>query len=301
MELRQLEYFLAIAKTGNMTAASKELHVSQPSLSVALKKLEEELGASLFDRDGKRLVINDNGSYLAQQAEQIKQVLRETKATLEQGAEQRLLTINCIMRMPLGDTGKMLQGFHQRHPDCTVRLGWIDSGIFEKETADLVLMSTPLALDDPDSILLGQEDYALLVPNSHPYANKDTVRLADMKNESFVISSGGKKNTCFDPVSMCTQAGFEPKIVGETYWFSDALNLAAAGIGCCIAPRVSWLAGYDLPLTVKTISDVHLTRYLYIKIPHQSIPTAMTWDFIDYLQDYLDPYFLEVEQTRKGR
>ena len=61
MELRQLEYFLAIAKSENMTQAANLIHVSQPTLSTTLRDLERELGFSLFNRMGKRLELNDSG------------------------------------------------------------------------------------------------------------------------------------------------------------------------------------------------------------------------------------------------
>ena len=68
MESRQLQYFLAIASCGSMSKAAEILHISQPALSSALRNLENEIGQKLFDRVGKKLVINENGRYLAEQA-----------------------------------------------------------------------------------------------------------------------------------------------------------------------------------------------------------------------------------------
>ena len=63
MEFRQLEYFLATARLNNMTEAARQMHVSQPSLSNAVKSLETELGVPLFNRHGKRIELNEAGRY----------------------------------------------------------------------------------------------------------------------------------------------------------------------------------------------------------------------------------------------
>lgn len=79
MELRQLEYFLAIAKSENMTQAAKLIHVSQPTLSTTLRDLERELGFSLFNRMGKRLELNDSGRYYAKRVQEALGILEEAK------------------------------------------------------------------------------------------------------------------------------------------------------------------------------------------------------------------------------
>lgn len=78
MELRQLEYFLAIAKSENMTQAAKLIHVSQPTLSTTLRDLERELGFSLFNRTGKRLELNDSGRYYAKRVSISSRYLRRS-------------------------------------------------------------------------------------------------------------------------------------------------------------------------------------------------------------------------------
>jgi DNA-binding transcriptional LysR family regulator len=71
MEIRVLRYFLTIAREENMTRASERLHISQPSLSKEIKKLEEELGHELFIRTNKNMLLNDEGMLLRKRAEDI--------------------------------------------------------------------------------------------------------------------------------------------------------------------------------------------------------------------------------------
>ena len=79
MELRQLEYFLAIVQCENMTQASKMIHISQPSLSAYLRDLEQELGFQLFNRTGKRLELNDSGRYYAKRVQEALGILEEAQ------------------------------------------------------------------------------------------------------------------------------------------------------------------------------------------------------------------------------
>lgn len=79
MELRQLQYFLAIAECENMTQAAKMIHISQPSLSANLRDLEQELGFQLFNRMGKRLELNDSGRYYAKRVQEALGILEEAQ------------------------------------------------------------------------------------------------------------------------------------------------------------------------------------------------------------------------------
>lgn len=89
MESRQLQYFLAIASCESMSKAAEILHISQPALSSALRNLEKEIGQKLFDRVGKKLVINENGRYLAEQARAAFNILDEAKRTIQDNEEKK--------------------------------------------------------------------------------------------------------------------------------------------------------------------------------------------------------------------
>ena len=84
MEIRVLRYFLAIAREENMTRASERLHISQPSLSKEIKKLEEELGHELFIRTNKNMILNDEGMLLRKRAEDILAMVDKTAEEFSQ-------------------------------------------------------------------------------------------------------------------------------------------------------------------------------------------------------------------------
>ena len=90
MTLKQLEYFLAIAEAGHITAAAKNLNISQPPLSLQLKALEDEFGVQLFERDKRNLTITREGLILQERAREIIRLVNETVRDLQNmGAEAK--------------------------------------------------------------------------------------------------------------------------------------------------------------------------------------------------------------------
>lgn len=177
MELRQLEYFLAIAKSENMTQAAKLIHVSQPTLSTTLRDLERELGFSLFNRTGKRLELNDSGRYYAKRVQEALGILEEAQKTACDNAHARERIVNCAVEIPVGHAGELLRTFYDQHPDILVRMGYPDSSTFSQQVIDIKLFGSQLKLNEENTILLGKEQYVAILPSNHPLANKPHFKL----------------------------------------------------------------------------------------------------------------------------
>ncbi len=294
MELRQLEYFLAIAEHGNMTEASKALHVSQPSLSVSLRSLEEELGVQLFDRIGRRLVINEHGEYFVGQVKTIHSVIAESVASMHSEEGDRDKVINCELQVPIGNQGALLSSFREKFPEYMVRMGYEGSTLFARQSIDIEVIGSRVPIDDDGLIHLITENPVVLLPKGHPLAKVDRLRFSDFKNESFVTSVGGCDKEGNPPKSgyshytLCVEQGVNPPVVCETQWFSDAVALVSGGVGCCIANSFSWLAGSNWNLCVKNLDDVLTKRHIYVRFPKEKQPSKAAWDFVDFLQDYFE-------------
>jgi DNA-binding transcriptional LysR family regulator len=123
MDMRQLKYFLTIAKEGQVTRAAKLLNMEQPPLSRQLKLMEEELGVKLFDRNGKGLKLTDSGELLKQKAEslllQFDESIREVKG-MEEGVRGVLSigsVVSCISLLP-----KRIELFREKFPQLTYKI-----------------------------------------------------------------------------------------------------------------------------------------------------------------------------------
>ncbi len=285
MESRQLHYFLAIASCENMSEAAEVLHISQPALSSALRNLEKEIGHQLFDRVGKKLVINENGRYLAKQAHTAFAILDDAKRTIQDNADKQKRTVCCGMNIPVGNIGALLAGFYKEHGDISISMGYPTSGQFANRPLDMELMGSAVKLEGSNVIPLGRERILLVMPPNHPLANKPDLKLADLKDEPFVFTNPSEMRTLTE--TMCREAGFTPKIVMETQLYSEALSLVAHGIGCCLGGEFAWLLNMDeaYDFVARDPVDAHRFRYLYARIPEHQTPSEAAWAFINYLQD----------------
>ncbi len=286
MELRQLEYFLAIAECGNIAEASRKLHVSSPALSTTLKDLERELGFNLFDRNGRRLAINESGKYFAQRARSMFAILNDAQHTVRENLSERQRTVNCRVDIPLGRIGKNLfRGFHEQHPDTVLRMGFADSALVGKESSaiDLEIIGSTTDLEQNErTAKIGYERFVAVLPSNHHLAERNSLTLADLKDEYFLLGEPGAMRTVVE--AMFTQAGFFPKVIAEMQLYCETLQLVRAGMGCCIAAEYTWFQDNEPELAIRPLEGTAEGRYLYARIPQDREPSKATWDLLDYIR-----------------
>src|SRR5579872_7164562 len=117
MEIHQLKYFCAVAKTGNFTRAAQLVHVAQPSLSQQILKLEDELGARLFDRLGRAVRLTPFGETFLKRAQGVLRELGDAKLEIQQmsGAENGQVTLGAIPTIAPYFLPAKLGGFARKH------------------------------------------------------------------------------------------------------------------------------------------------------------------------------------------
>ena len=285
MELRQLTYFLAIANCENMTHASKMLHVSQPTLSTALRDLERELGFPLFTRSGKRLELNESGRQYAKRVQEAVNLLEEAQRTARTTAQRRERIVNCAVQIPVGHPGELLRLFHEQYPDIVIRMGYPDSNAFSNQTIDLELFGSQIIYEEDRIIPLGKESYVAILPVNHRLAQEDPFMLRMLKDEPFVFSDPSDLRSTVE--GMCHEAGFSPKIITETQLYSEVLSIVESGIACTIGTTFTWLASQRFNVIAKPCHDVSRVRYLYARLPEAREPSNATKVFIDFFRTYV--------------
>ena len=189
MELRHLEYFVAVAEELSFTRAARRLHVVQSGVSSAIQGLERELGAALFDRDRHRVTLTEAGQALLPEARATlaaAQAAADAVAEATAGLRGTLFVGTMISTGPV-DVPALLARFHEQHPGVLVRLRALPGGSADlaREVAsgglDLALLSLP---GDPPAGLavrqLAHEPMALICAASHPLASRGTVPLREL-------------------------------------------------------------------------------------------------------------------------
>ena len=178
MDVRQLKHFVALVETGTAHAAADDQHISQPGLSGSIKRLENQLGVSLFDRRGRSMVLNARGRDFYPHAKRTLEHLRLAQAELK--------VSNARIRIALGDTrssdfvGKLACAFREEYP--SVRIEFSEShfdSIFsdlEEGTIDIAFGSVPSNGKIPVTLiskLMTRSDFGVFCSIDHPLLKID--------------------------------------------------------------------------------------------------------------------------------
>lgn len=242
MDIRHLAYFLETARLKSFTRAAESLYLSQPAISKAIRQLEEELGATLFDRIGKRIELTDAGRVVMEQAQAITQSFSSLSAKLGDLAELKSGQIRIGLPPMVGSSffPKVIGAFHNRYPDVTLQVFEDGAKKIESDVAngqlDIGVVVLPLAFDVFDSFQFAEERLNLIVPQSHLLAGAPSARLEDLAQENFVFFR--EDFTLHDRIiNECLQAGFQPRIVYESSQWDLISEMVAAGLGVALLPE----------------------------------------------------------------
>jgi DNA-binding transcriptional LysR family regulator len=242
MELRDVEAFVAVAEELHFGRAAKRLHVSQPPLSNRIRHFEQELGLRLFDRSTRAVRLTDAGERLLPVS---RRVLME--------AENVLKTARAIS---LGDEGQVRIGFAGASSQRSVPLlaaavrsefpgielvlesqTYVFSALERVASGDLDLAFVRLPVLDPglSHRVVEVEQLVCALPAAHPLADKEEIELVDLLHEGFVSLPDDRGSILQSTmVSLCTTAGFRPRIAQVAPDSATVLALVAAGAGVTI-------------------------------------------------------------------
>lgn len=245
MELFQLRYFVAAARSGNFTRAAEEVAVSQPSLSLQIANLEREVGAALFTRHGRSVRLTDAGTVLRDHAERIIEQEAEARRAVRAvvGLERGRLAIWTLPTPGQHLLPPVLARFRQAHPGVAISMREAVPARAVGEAvasgrADLGLIHLPCDVGGLQRRDLVTEELALVVPERHPLALRDEVALADVSGEDFVW--GPEASTPEHPLyAACVAAGFTPRIACVSGSPQGMQALVAAGLGIALLPRLA--------------------------------------------------------------
>ena len=243
METHQLRYFLAVAQTGRFTQAARQTHVSQPSLSVQIAKLEGELGGELFERTRKGARLTARGETFLPRA---KAILEEMESAREDARAQSGLTLGRVSLGCMPTTGAhllppLLTAFRKSYPKIQIQLKEESSPGLAR---DLEQGEIELALVDEEGLspaldrqVLLTEPLLLAFPWGHPLAKKKGLTLRQAAGESFILMKPGHgfRQITLD---LFRKAGLEPKVVFESDGIETVQALVAAGLGISLVPRM---------------------------------------------------------------
>lgn len=242
MDVLRLRYFLEVASNSSFTLASKQLHVSQPTLSKMVKQLEEELGVPLFDRSAKQIKLTDTGEILQKQARYIIKSIENIPLELSEITQLRKGTVRIGLPPMIGARffPRVIGEFNALHPLIDVQFYEYGaekiSEEIEKGNLDIGAILMPVDTEKFAYFDFAKKRLMLLVHPEHQLADAMEARLYQLKDDNFVFFS--EEFTLHNRIyEECIRSGFQPKIVFKSSQWDFISEMVAAKMGVALLPE----------------------------------------------------------------
>lgn len=244
MEVHQIRYFCAVAEAGNFTRAAEAARISQPSLSQQILKLEDELGAKLFDRLPRSARLTQFGKAFLPKAQSILRQIGDARIEIREMAnlERGEVVLGAIPTIAPYLLPAILSSFARQHPSVLVSVVEEITPVLldrlHEGTIDLALLALPVPGDELISTELAQEPLFAALPDHHALAQRRSVALAELANEPFLLL---KEGHCFreNTLLACRRSHVNPNVVFESGQFATILAMVSAGVGVSVVPQMA--------------------------------------------------------------
>lgn len=245
MEIQQLRYFLAVAKSRNFSRAAERCHVAQPSLSQQIKKLEDELGSRLLERSRREATLTEAGRAFLPHAESVLAELELARDRVNEtrGVVRGRVALGVIPTVAPYYLPGLLGGFGARYPGIQVAVTEATTGDLVRATQageiDLALTSLPIVARGIEAAEVFSEELWLALPKRHPLARRARdVRIGELSEEPFMLLQDGH---CLagQALEFCTMRGFAPKVTFRSAQMETILAFVAAGMGVSMVPAMA--------------------------------------------------------------
>jgi DNA-binding transcriptional LysR family regulator len=242
MDIRQLSYFLEVAKQASFSKASVKLHLSQPTLSKVVKSLEEEIGMALFDRSTRHIHLTEAGEVVQAQAQMIIHSMENLLTAVADLSQMKTGKFTLGLPPVIGSSffPEIIAQFHNLHPQIKIELIEEGGKLIERSllegSIDLGFVVLPVDEQLFEIVPIIQRELKLVVNIKHPLAGRSQVTLQELHNESFILFRQGF--ALHDRVrEACIRKGFEPKISYESTQWDLISEMVIANLGISLLPE----------------------------------------------------------------
>jgi DNA-binding transcriptional LysR family regulator len=249
MELRHLEYFVAVAEEASFTRAAARLHVSQPGVSAQVRQLERELGEDLFDRSARVIRLTDVGEAVLGYARTALDAAADVRLAVDEiaGLVRGRVIVGMVVACAAVDVPVLLAAFHRDHPAVEISLTEANSDrlLADLLAGELDLAYVALGADTPGGIelkVVADEVLVAVVGPDDPLADAKSFHLDVLRERAVIcLPPGTGVRALVDEA--CARAGFGPRVSLEASNLGIVAELAARGLGVAIVPASVAAAG----------------------------------------------------------
>lgn len=292
--LRQLKVFVTVAREGNVTRAAQALSISQSAVSMSLAELERLLGEQLFDRHGKRLMVNDQGRALVAKAAAVLEQVDEINSFFSDASGTLTGSLRVGASSTIGNylMPRILGDFRAHHPDARVTL---DVGNTEQIVQELLHFNIDIGFIEGychqpalETIPWRKDLLAVHAGAEHPLAKNEQVSLAELRKAHWILREEGSGTREIFEAALAGQidnlrVGLE---LGNTEAIKEAVE-AGLGVSCLslLATRRARQSGALVALKTPSLD---LRRNFYLLLHGEKYHTRLLQRFMEFCQGYAE-------------
>jgi len=265
LNLRDIRAFVTVANAGNFTRAAARLHLSQPALTVQIRRLEETVGARLFDRNSRTVALTQTGRellpLLQRSLDDMERVLRDARA-LGDGSSGTV-RLACLPTFAASALPDLIQAFRKRVPQAQFQIRDVVAStvnaLVRNEEADIGLTGGDTFDAALEVLVEGADRLVVVCPKDHALARKRRVSVSDVAASPLVLTAQGTSVRSVVDAAL-EQAGCAPDIACEPTYMMTAVAMVRGGLGVTILPATAREVLAERDLVARPIDDPSFVR-----------------------------------------
>lgn len=293
MEMHQLTYFVRAAELGGFTKAAEECFVSQPSLSQAIARLEQELGRPLFDRLGRKIALTDAGRLLLENARQILNLAEDAKHRIAEAGNAGRVRLAAIPTIAPYFLPPLLQAFGHINQQTVVEVHEEVTETSIKQLlageVDLAILALPVAVDGLQVVPLFSEELLVVMPPDHRLANKPKLFAKDIGAEPFVLLA--EAHCLSEQVAgFCQRKRFQPVVTERASQLLTVQELVSLGHGVSLIPAMARFLDKSPRRVYRSLAGEPPTRTVAMAWRGQRFQTQAVKRFIEATRAFAEDW-----------
>ncbi len=280
MTLRHLKIFIAVCKYKSTVEASRKLHIAQPSISLAIKEIEDNYGIKLFDRISRKLILTEDGKLFLQKATEIIDKFNNLESSMSDNDGKKIINLGCSTTIATFILPKILEQYYQNQDNVKINLTIRDSltlkNLILENNLDLALIETPIIDNSIISTSFYKDNLLLYLSKFNKISQKEFIFLKDLIYENIILRE--KHSAVRSLIDSIFISNNIDKIITSDSTSTEAIiSLVENNIGVSILSSL-WKKQLkeNTNIITKEISDISLKReYLIIQHKNKNISDSI--------------------------
>jgi len=286
LELRQMEYFLALAECLHYKVAAEQVFISQSALSQQIQRLETILGEQLFERHNRKVALTTAGVLFREEAiivvNQMKRSMERWRFRVDGG--EGILKIGFVASAMQTFLPKVIKRFSKRHPKVKFYLEGLTNTVqlkaLEQKQIDIGFVRSRQGGPAMNRLSVFEENLTLVLPKDHPVSAKNFENFGQFENESFILFPNEQSQMYYQQIlNLCNEHGFNPQIKHRSIHGPTIFKLVESGLGISVIPN--------------SLKDIHnyKVKFIELKKIRQKTELSAVWNKVNdnvALNDFLE-------------